>query len=343
MVRKISFALLLVVLLTSFVLVTAQGETTATTRAQLNVRSGPGTEHPVIASIDKDTMVVLEGRNSLLSWLLVRSPDGTRGWVSASYLTLSNGANILSVPVVNVAVEQSSTACTGPECGNPSVSQGDASATVQLNVRSGPGQGNTRVGRLPIHTAVMIEGRNGSGDWALVSTLDGGLRGWVSTAYLTLNNGKALANYPVLEEAVVASEASSPSSSSTSNNSSATVAASYAPEGRSIWQANSGPDVTSGTCSNPPLVMCSHMAAITLNDNGTISWRGQELKTYTMRQSSRNPNVYSYSGRNGLGNADIQMVLSFNSASAWSMTMTQVFDDDPKCTHTFYYTSSRNW
>ncbi len=337
MVRIISFALLLVVLLTSFVLVTAQGETTATTRAQLNVRSGPGTEHPVIASIAKDTLVVLEGRNSLLSWMLVRAPDGTRGWVSASYLTLSNGANILSVPVVEVAVEQNSTVCTGPECGNPSVSQGDATVTVRLNVRSAPGQGNARVGRLPVNTAVMIEGRNSSGDWALVRTLDGSLRGWVSAAYLTLNNGNALANYPVVEEAVAASESSSTTSSTT------TVAASYAPEGRSIWQANSGPDVTSGTCSNPPLVMCAHLAAITLNDNGTISWRGQELKTYTMRQSSRNPNVYSYSGRNGLDNADIQMVLTFNSESAWSMTMTQVFDDDPKCTHTFYYTASRNW
>lgn len=341
--RNFWIGLLVVVVVVPFMLATAQGEPSATTRAQLNVRSGPGTEHPVTASISKNTVVTLEGRNGVSSWMLVRAPDGTRGWVSASYLTLTNGTNILAVPVVEITVpgEAASTVCTGPQCSNPSVSQGDANTTAQLNVRSGPGQGNQRIGRLSLNTAVMIEGRNGSGDWVLVRSLDGSIRGWVSSAYLTLNNGNALANYPVVEEAVAASTSSSASSSSSTTTT--TVAASYAPEGRSIWQANSGPDITSGTCDNPPLVMCSHLTAITLNDNGTISWRGQELKTYSMRQSPRNPNVYSYSGRNGLNNADMRMVLTFNSEGSWSMTMTQIFDDDPDCTHTFYYTATRNW
>lgn len=113
---------------------------------------------------------------------------------------------------------------------------------------------------------------------------------------------------------------------------------SFVPAGRSIWNANSGEDVVSGNCNYPPLVMCNHLVAITPAGNA-ISWRGQEPQPYTLTEVA--DNEYSFAGRNQLGNANISLYLTFNSETNWTMTMTQIFDNDPECTHTFYYSATR--
>ena len=113
------------------------------------------------------------------------------------------------------------------------------------------------------------------------------------------------------------------------------------PEGRSIWSANSGNEYSTGTCNFPPVAMCQHLVAITPNGDGSVSWRGQEPQPYSLASSG--DGFYSYGGRNHLGNANITMALTFNSESNWTMTFTQVFDNDPQCIRTFYYSASRQW
>lgn len=113
------------------------------------------------------------------------------------------------------------------------------------------------------------------------------------------------------------------------------------PAGQSVWQANPGLDNMSGTCSGPALAYCAHLVAITPNGDGTISWRGQEMTPYTL--SPAGENTYTYSGRNALGNGNVQMALTFTSETTWSMTLTTTLDSDPACQHTFYYTAARSW
>lgn len=106
------------------------------------------------------------------------------------------------------------------------------------------------------------------------------------------------------------------------------------PVGDTIWSADPGQDILSGTCLMPPLPVCPHPVAITPN-GGTLSWRGQEPLPYTLRLTG--DNAYSFSGRNNLNNADVNMSLTFTSATTWMMTTTQVFDNDSACVHTLYY------
>ena len=87
--------------------------------------------------------------------------------------------------------------------------------------------------------------------------------------------------------------------------------------------------------------MCAHLAAIVPNADGSISWRGQEPQPYTMQSVGNG--TYSYNGRNALGNGNLQMTLTFTSATEWTMTATTVYDNDPGCQHTFYYTATRSW
>jgi hypothetical protein len=109
---------------------------------------------------------------------------------------------------------------------------------------------------------------------------------------------------------------------------------SLVPTGDTIWTADPGHDILSGTCVTPPLPVCAHPVAITPS-SASLSWRGQEPLPYSL--SMTGDNTYAFNGRNHLNNANVSMSLTFTSTGSWTMTMTQVFDNDPSCIHTLYY------
>jgi len=111
-----------------------------------------------------------------------------------------------------------------------------------------------------------------------------------------------------------------------------------APGQKTIYQAESGADVMTGTCNGSPLAICSHPVAMWPNGDGSYSWRGQEPIDY--RLVAAGESAYSYSGRNFSENANLILNLSFTTSSTWQMTMTTIYDNDPLCNHTFYYTAT---
>lgn len=75
------------------------GGGTATTRYQMNVRSGPGTSHNTLTTLPAGTPLVLEARNGDASWVLAHTPDNSvRGWLAGQYLVFS-GVSAASLPV----------------------------------------------------------------------------------------------------------------------------------------------------------------------------------------------------------------------------------------------------
>jgi len=112
---------------------------------------------------------------------------------------------------------------------------------------------------------------------------------------------------------------------------------SFVPPVQSIWQADSGPDVMTGDCSNSsPLAVCSHLAAIIPQPDGSIQWRGQEPTPFPMQQTGTNS--FFYSGRNFQNNGNLTLDLTFVSPTQWNLTYSTVYDNAPDCTHTYYYT-----
>jgi hypothetical protein len=102
-----------------------------------------------------------------------------------------------------------------------------------------------------------------------------------------------------------------------------------------------GSDNLSGECSGAPAInFCDHLAAIG-PANGGITWRGMEASPYYLRQIQ--PNVYAYAGPNILGTGRINMTLTFSSDSAIKMTMSLVLNSEPNCTHTYFYSGTKNW
>jgi hypothetical protein len=113
----------------------------------------------------------------------------------------------------------------------------------------------------------------------------------------------------------------------------------FLPGGTSVWQAGTSADTLSGTCHTPPIAQCNHLAAITPDGRGGISWRGQEAQPYPMGPVGND--TFAYSGRNQLGNANLTWSLAFTGEGSWEGQMQLIYDEDPTCTHTFYYSATR--
>ena len=57
----------------------------------LNVRSGPGINHPVLTQTYMGNVLIIQGSAS--DWYYVRLPDNTYGWVMKAFVTMpDNGA-----------------------------------------------------------------------------------------------------------------------------------------------------------------------------------------------------------------------------------------------------------
>lgn len=145
--------------------------TAIVTAFRLNVRYGPGTGFGIITKINQGTVVQLLGRNEAATWVYVQLPNGTQGWVSASYLQSST--DFATLPL-----------WTGSP---PSTGTGGApTATVTayyLNVRSGPGISYNILTVTTRNTVVTMTHRNAAATWVRV-ILPSGLQGWVSASYL---------------------------------------------------------------------------------------------------------------------------------------------------------------
>jgi lysozyme len=135
------------------------GDRYRVTAGTLNVRSGPGTNYPVIGRMVKNDIVEALASNPDGSWLRVRRlTDGLMGWVSAAYL------------------QKISTPPSGDD-------QYRVTANA-LNVRTGPGTTYPSIGFLVSGDIVEKLEQNAAGTWFRVRRLTDSLTGWVSSAYL---------------------------------------------------------------------------------------------------------------------------------------------------------------
>lgn len=195
---------------------------------------------------------------------------------------------------------------------------------VEAMLFNGPGAPYSPVDAMSPDYTYVVTGQNTAEDGSTWWRLE--QRQWVAqSAVQTAGVCMAVAEVPKPSLVVIG------------NNQS--VVHNYLPAGTSIWQASTSTDTLTGTCSTPPIAQCSHLVAIIPDGRGGISWRGQEPNPYPMAPIAGD--TFAFSGRNQLNNAKITLSVAFNSESSWNGQMTLVYDSDPTCTHTFYYSATR--
>ena len=148
---------------------------------RLNVRSGPGPDYAFVSELSQGQTVWPVGRNVSTTWLQIRLPGGSLGWVSARYIGSSFMLEVLPI--------------TGGAVPNPLPGGAATVTAVKLNVRSGPSARYGIMAWVYRNQQVQLVGRNSARRWLKV-TVAPGMDGWVSAAYIT-------SNYPIVNLPVV--------------------------------------------------------------------------------------------------------------------------------------------
>ena len=154
----------------------ASEQALVTLNGDMNVRAGPGTNHPVVAAATLGQEVPVSGRNEEGDWWQVEI-NGQTGWIYAPFVVASNAEN---VPVV-----------TSGEA--PSSGQALLTLNGDMNVRQGPGTNYPVVGAATLGQEFLITGRNEAGAWWRIDYED--QAGWIFAAYVTAANAE---NVPVV-------------------------------------------------------------------------------------------------------------------------------------------------
>ena len=137
---------------------TESGTGTLTITAdRLNVRQGPGSEHPVVANLSKGARV--ERLDEADGWLRVRTADGVTGWISARF----------AVPESAESAE--------PVLGTMRVTAGT------LSLRAGPGADHPVIMELPRGMVLDRLGVSADEQWIHVRSPDD-FQGWVSARFV---------------------------------------------------------------------------------------------------------------------------------------------------------------
>lgn len=150
------------------------------TSSQLNVRQNPSIAANVLTRITKDQTYAVVGRNADSSWWQI-NVNGTVGWVNAYYTSASN---IQNVPVTSVNTQV-----------NPPATAYSATATANVNLRTGAGTNYGVLNVIPRNASVSILARNLDRSWWQVNYR--GVVGWVSSRYIVLQSNTDLNLIPI--------------------------------------------------------------------------------------------------------------------------------------------------
>lgn len=211
---------------------------TVTTTAAVNVRSGPGTSHAVVATVAKGTSLGTTGQKTS-SWTQVVHA-GVARWIASSYLT---AGSVATAPVA-----------------------GQLRTTANLYLRTGGTLSHPSTGVLPANSLVDTTGRT-TADYTEISH-QGALR-WIATRYTA----------PVATATPVVSTAPKAVGTRYVSVGSLYLRATSAPDGRVVTTVSRGTALP--------------ITGVTSGDRTQVIWQGVARWAYTAYLSATAPSTTS--------------------------------------------------
>lgn len=106
------------------------------TGSRVNIRSGPGTNYPILQTLDQNDTAPATGFNSGETWVQIELPDSTIGWVSADLVDVENSDElsvVADIPLAPVATTSSQQPASEPapldnDSGSSDENSGESSA-----------------------------------------------------------------------------------------------------------------------------------------------------------------------------------------------------------------------
>ena len=152
---------------------TEDGEVNAKTTADVNFRTGPGTNYNSKAVIGSGTgIIVTDTGNS--QWYAVRLTNGSTGYIYAEYIRITGNVGTPSAPAEPT-----------PAPSNPEAEQ-TAKTTEYVNFRTGPGTNYSSKGVISLGTTVTVTDTSNS-QWYAVR-LANGSTGYIFAQYIKITS-----------------------------------------------------------------------------------------------------------------------------------------------------------
>ena len=152
---------------------TEDGEVNAKTTADVNFRSGPGTNYNSKAVIGSGTgIIVTDTGNS--QWYAVRLTNGSTGYIYAEYIRITGNVGTPSAPAEPT-----------PAPSNPEAEQ-SAKTTEYVNFRTGPGTNYSSKGVISLGTTVTVTDTSNA-QWYAVR-LANGSTGYIFAQYIKITS-----------------------------------------------------------------------------------------------------------------------------------------------------------
>ena len=157
---------------------TEDGEVNAKTTADVNFRSGPGTNYNSKAVIGSGTGIIVTDTSNA-QWYAVRLTNGSTGYIYAEYIRITGNVGTPSAPAEPT-----------PAPSNPEAEQ-SAKTTEYVNFRTGPGTNYSSKGVISLGTTVTVTDTSNS-QWYAVR-LSNGSTGYIFAQYLKLTGNASAA------------------------------------------------------------------------------------------------------------------------------------------------------
>ncbi len=165
---------------------------TGTTTVNLNVRSGPGTQFPILGVADEGTIGEILGLSPDGAWYAVKVDTSVYGngqvWVMGQYVTLSNPTG-QSLPTITPPLLPSQLNVPQPNTNDPQVTMLDTAT-----IRQGPGVAYPVFGVTPTGARAIVVGNSEDGKWWAIKLET--TTGWV---YKSFTYAQKTDNVPVLK------------------------------------------------------------------------------------------------------------------------------------------------
>jgi uncharacterized protein YraI len=169
----------------------------------VNIRSGPSTAYPVIITIPQGTQLSVLGQDASSSWLSVRLPDGTEGWIARFLTDFTGAAAIAATPPLTL-----------PPLAPPATTAPDTAAIIagaaNVNVRSGPSTDFAMIRTIPQSTQFTVVGQDATSTWLYVRFADG-VEGWIARYLTSFATVAPTLQTPVVSQPPLAPPATVPS------------------------------------------------------------------------------------------------------------------------------------
>lgn len=156
----------------------------AATGYGVNVRTGPGTNYPVITQIYYPDNYKVVGALGTMRWILIELDNGTTGWVSNDWVYLWSIEPDFVSKIPKVEADAATTLTTAPEP-QPVTVRGRTINVLQ--VRDAASVRAKEIAGLPQNAIIDIEAISRNGAWYLMTWE--GIRGWVYAPQVRLIEG----------------------------------------------------------------------------------------------------------------------------------------------------------